>query len=257
MTAKATFLIHLTMLISAVVSPAQSAERILVFAAASMNEAVTEIGAQWTQESGTPVTVSSAASSILARQITAGAPAHIYISANDTWMDDLVTKSFIIPASVTTIASNRLVIIGHGKNAEPIDVRQLPELLANTRLAIGITGSVPAGMYGKAALTNLGVWDDVAQRIAETDNVRAALQLVANGDAHYGVVYQTDTKLSDDVSITLVFPLDSHPSITYRAGLVDSAQLTSEAAAFLAFLESPEAQAILSSHGFLTSVIEK
>lgn len=239
---------------------------IIVFAAASLKNALDDVAASFMASSGHDVRVSYAGSSRLARQIMAGAPADLFISANRKWMDVLETRGAIAPGSRHDILRNTLVLIAHGlaKNANTstsaparpssgqiIDSAfDLAARLGDGRLAVGMTSAVPAGMYAKSALTSLGLWAGVAGQLAETDNVRAALALVARGEAPLGIVYATDAAASDDVHLIGRFPETSHPPITYPAALTTNAGKQEPAGAFLAYLTSPEAHTIFVRHGF-------
>lgn len=214
---------------------------ITVFAAASLKEPLDLIAADFGG-----VTVAYGGSGTLARQVSLGAPADVVILANSDWMDFLEGEGRITDR--TDILSNALVLVAH----DPIPVDLTPESLTSAlgdgRLAMGFTASVPAGIYGKAALVELGLWDAVATQVAEVDNVRAALALVARGEVPLGIVYATDARVVPDLHIAASFPSDSHPPIRYVAGLASDAP---DAAAFLAYLQTPEAQAIFATAGFL------
>ncbi len=218
---------------------------LIVFAAASLKTALDDAIAAW---GGDPVTVSYAGTATLARQIAFGAPADLFISANVAWMDDLRAKQLIRAETVQSWLGNALVLIGPAGKA-PLAPGDLPEALGTGRLAIGLTRAVPAGIYGKAALENLGLWGAVKDRLAETDNVRAALAIVARGEAPFGLVYASDAAASAAVSVVAHLPADSHPPIRYPAAITtDSSH--SAAAPFLAYLASPEAEAFFTDAGF-------
>lgn len=225
----------------------------LVLAAASLQESLTEAAAAWAAKGHPPPVLSFAASSALARQIEAGAPADLFISADEPWMDAVARKGLIRPATRTSFLANRLVLIAPASSRARVAIRPgfpIARLLGNGRLAMADPEAVPAGKYGKAALTRLGVWGDVARRVVGAENVRAALALVERGAAPLGIVYATDARASKAVRIVGVFPADSHPPITYP--LATLAKSTSaEAEGFHRFLLSPQAGAIFVRHGFV------
>ncbi|WP_234172536.1 molybdate ABC transporter substrate-binding protein [Ruegeria pomeroyi] len=227
---------------------AARAEQVTVFAAASLKTALDEIAAGFEAATGNTVTLSFAGSSVLARQIGLGAPAQVFISANPEWMDWLADQGRIDPASRRDLVSNRLVLItpaGHA-SSDP-----LADLTASTgRIAMALVEAVPAGIYGKAALTHLGLWDQLAPRVVQTDNARAALALVATGAVPYGIVYATDARADPRVTQLLTFATDSHPPILYPAALV-AGQENAAARSFLVHLFGAEAQAAFVRHGFL------
>lgn len=229
-----------------------AAEEITVFAASSLTNAMTEVEAGFEAATGHDVTVAYAGSSALARQIRQGAPADVFISANADWMDALEADGLLAPGTRVDLLSNALVLIAADAEADPVEIgpdMDLPALLGTGRLAMALVEAVPAGLYGKAALTSLGQWDAVAPKVAQAGNVRAALALVALGEAPFGIVYATDSKAEEAVSVVGTFPADSHPPITYPAaalGRSDTA-LTGE---FLAYLRGAEARAIFEAEGF-------
>lgn len=199
-----------------------AAGEVVVFAAASLKGALDEIADAFTEETGHRVTLSYAGSGQLARQIIQGAPADIYISANIRWMDEVEKAGLLADGTRRDLLGNSLVLIAHGE-AAPVEIgpeTDLPAMLDGGRLAMGLVSSVPAGIYGKAALENLGLWDDVAADVAQTDNVRAALALVSVGEAPYGIVYATDAAEDAHVRVAGQFPPDSHPPIRYPVALL-------------------------------------
>jgi molybdate transport system substrate-binding protein len=233
-------------------SSSQSAPGVLIFAAASLKEVLDEIARSAEAETGTSIRVSYAASSALARQIEAGAPAHIFISADADWMDYLAAKDLVLRDSRVDLVGNRLVLVA--PVADPVQLRIAPRFplagaLGDGRLAVADPGSVPAGKYARAALTSLGVWDSVSARLAPADNVRAALALVARAEAPLGIVYRTDALVEPKVRIVDTFPAGTHPPIVYPAAL--TTQRSAEAARVLEFLRSPKARAIFERRGFL------
>lgn len=232
-------------------APTAAADQVVIFAAASLSDALERIGADWTAQSGHQVVVSGAAASALARQIQQGAPADIFISASSDWMDAVEASGDLRPGTRRDLLGNRLVLIAHGA-ASPVTIDgalDLPSLLDGGRLAMAMVDSVPAGIYGRAALTTLGLWDSVAGQVAQTDNVRTALAFVARGEAPLGIVYATDATRQPDVTVIGTFPADSHDPITYPAAI--TAQSSSDPAqALLDYLSSPPAQAVWREFGF-------
>lgn len=226
--------------------------KVTIFAAASLKNALEDINAAWTAESGKMATASFAASSALARQIEEGAPADIFVSADLKWMDYLEKEKQIRSDTRVTLLGNQLVLVAPKDSAVTVSIGKgfaLGALLGDGRLAMGNTDSVPAGVYGKEALTNLGVWSDVEGRVAQSENVRAALLLVARGEAPLGIVYATDAASDPSVRVIGTFPEDSHKPIVYPAAVTTSSA-SSDAAAYLAFLGSDKARALFEKHGF-------
>lgn len=223
-----------------------------VFAAASMKTALDEIAARFATETGETPILSFAGSSALARQIMQGAPAALFVSANAVWMDTLEAEGLILPDTRADIATGDLVLIAAPDYAGDLTIGpgvDLAGALAGERLAMALVDAVPAGLYGRAALQSLGVWDSVADRIAQADNVRAALRLVALGEAPLGIVYATDALAEPRVRVLGRFPPDSHPPIRYPAAVVAEFD-TPRAREFLEFMTGPEGQEILKRHGF-------
>ncbi len=227
-----------------------------MFAAASLKNALEETAAAFEAETGTRVVFSFAGSSALARQIQQGAPADLFVSANQAWMDVLADDGLIDPASRRDVAGNRLVLVVEARRAAapPVDIGpdlDLDALLGDGRLAMALVEAAPAGIYGKAALERLGLWRTAAPRVAQADNVRAALALVAIGAAPAGVVYASDAVAEPRVAVMGRFPADSHPPIVYPAARI-AASDAREAAAFLDHLDSPAARAIFERNGFVS-----
>ncbi|WP_424980464.1 molybdate ABC transporter substrate-binding protein [Leisingera sp. S232] len=229
----------------------QSQADITVFAAASTKTALDEAAAAFEERTGQQVTLSYAGSPALARQIQLGAPADIFISANSGWMDVLQQDGLTDPATRQDLLSNRLVLIAHGDNAPLLDLEtsDLAQVLGDGRLAMALVDAVPAGIYGKAALASLAQWLAVEPKVAQTTNVRAALALVASGEAPLGVVYATDAAASPAVSVVAAFPQGSHPEIVYPAAAIADREGTGTQA-FLDFLRSPAVMEIFERHGF-------
>lgn len=231
---------------------AQSAERPVVFAAASLKNALDEINAAWLAETGKQATISYAASSALAKQIEAGAPADVFISADLDWMSYVSERGLTQKESETTLVGNRLVLIAPAESGVQASLAprfDLAALLGDGRLAMANVDAVPAGKYGKAALESLGVWAAVKDKVAQAENVRAALALVAAGEAPLGIVYRSDAAADRSVRIIAEFPENSHPPIVYPAAFL-AASSNRDAAAFLAFLQSPVAGHVFASQGF-------
>jgi molybdate transport system substrate-binding protein len=230
-----------------------SAEEIVVFAAASLKNALDDVTVAWTAAGGEAVAVSYAGSSALARQIQQGAPADLFISANVDWMDTLEEDGLIAAGTRQDLLRNRLVLIAHGKDRAKVEIDaafDLTALLGEKRLAMALVDAVPAGVYGKAALTSLGLWESVAPQVVQADNVRAALALVARGEAAYGIVYATDAVAEDNVTEIATFPAETHAPIVYPVAL--TSESTHPAAAdFLAFLASRNARPLFERQGFV------
>jgi len=241
-------------LTTAALAPAPvSADEIIVFAAASMTNALAEIERTFEASTGHDVVISLAGSSALARQIQQGAPADIFISANPGWMDTLEKDGLVEPGTRFDLLNNSLVLIAHGAGAEPVAMgsdMNLAGLLGEGRLAMALVDSVPAGIYGKASLESLGLWDDVEAKVAQADNVRAALALVATGEAPYGIVYATDAVAEKNVTVVGTFPADSHPPIVYPAADLANRDFPAEAE-FLAYLRGTEAREAFERQGFV------
>ena len=237
----------LKLLLCLIATPLWAGE-VTVFAAASMKTALDRVAEAFTQATGHQVTRSYAGSSALARQIQLGAPAELFISANVAWMDLLEEGGHIQPDSRIHLAGNRLVLIGPA-GAAPVDPgADLVALLNGGRLAMALVDAVPVGIYGKAALEHLGQWSALAPHVAQADNARAALALVAVGAAPLGVVYATDARADPRVSVLAEFTPESHPPIAYPAGATPGAG--DAAMAFLSFLQTPEAKSLFVEEGF-------
>ena len=232
-------------------SQAVAQEPVTVFAAASMKNALDAANAAWVSQGGPKVSVSYAASSALARQVEAGAPADLYISADRDWMDYLAERKLINDESRVDLLGNRLVLIGT-QGAAPVKIEpgfDLAGLLAGGKLAMASPDSVPAGKYGKAALETLGVWPSVEASVAGAENVRAALLLVSRGEAPFGIVYQTDAVADPGVTVVATFPEDTHPPIVYPVALVAGSD-SPQAGAYLEFLKSEKAKPLFEAQGF-------
>ena len=229
------------------------ARSVLVFAAVSLKGALDEVGALVARRTGVALKASYAATSLLAKQIEEGAPADVFVAADEQWMDYLAERRLIAPASRVDVVGNRLVLIAPADRVPALRIAPgfalAAALGAGGRLAVADPANVPAGRYGKAALTALGVWDSVANRIAPTDNVRAALAFVARGEAPLGIVYASDVVAEPGVRVVDTFPGNTHPPIRYPAAL--TVRASKDAGAVLAVIASPEARAVFVKHGFL------
>lgn len=232
--------------------PVAGETSITVFGAASTTNAITEISGIFERVARVKVRHSFASSSALARQIAAGAPADIYLSADPKWMDYLAERDMIEPDSRVDLLGNRIVFIAskeHPLSLSGTSIAELIELLGDDRLAMGDPAHVPGGIYGKQALVNLGLWSRVEAKLAPTRDVRAALSLVERGEAPLGVVYATDAAISEKVDVIRSLPADSHQPIVYPVALVKG-RATATARDFLVFLGSPEAREIYRRYGF-------
>ena len=228
------------------------ADEVVVFAAASLKTALDQVAAEFEAETGHTVSLAYAGSNALAKQIIEGAPADIFLSAAENWMDEVEKAGNLVPDTRSDLLGNRLVLIAHGKDAAPVEITgdlDLPALLNGGKLAMGLVDSVPAGQYGKAALEHLGLWQATEASVAQADNVRAALSLVALGEAPYGIVYATDAAAEDNVSVIGTFPADSHKPITYPAALLTGASDAADTAFFEA-LSGEAADKIFEAQGF-------
>src|SRR5882762_7277792 len=225
---------------------------ITVFAAASMKNALDDINAAFLKATGTKVVASYAASSALAKQLEQGAPADIFASADLEWMDYSAGKKTIKDDTRVNLLGNRLVLIApKDSKIDTVAIVQgfdLAKLIGDGRIATGEVSSVPVGKYAKGALEKLGIWASVEKKFAMTDNVRAALALVARGEAVLGIVYETDAKVEPGVKIVGAFPADSHPPIVYPVAATVTAR--PEATAYLNFLRSGAAKAVFETYGF-------
>ena len=247
------YFLALTILFGSSYSPALAQDKSLtVFAAASMKNALDDISAAYTARTGIRIVASYAASSALAKQIEQGAPADIFASADTDWMDYAIGKRTINEPTRANLLGNSIVLVA------PKDSRldkvaigpgfDLSKLAGDGRIATGDVKSVPVGKYARAALEKLGAWQTAEPKFAMAESVRAALALVARGEAPLGIVYSTDAKVEPGVRIVSTFPADSHPAIIYPAAVTATAK--PEAASYLAFLRSSAAKAIFEKYGF-------
>ena len=250
-------LILLALLLAAVTAP-EAAGAQTIFAAASLTDAMREIGALWQQsgwrQSGHPAPqMSFAASSTLARQIEQGAPASVFASADEQWMDYLAKRNLIIPDTRHDLLGNDLVLVVPANQPTHVDIRpgfNLAGLLgAGGRLAVGDPAHVPVGIYAEQALRKLGLWPSVADHLARTDDVRSGLLLVERGEAPAGIVYATDAATTQGVMIAGRFPAGSHDPVTYPFAMVKGGD-TPQARAFFDFLFGPQARKVFEQRGF-------
>lgn len=227
--------------------------QVSVFAAASCTDALNEIGKAYVASGGKAIVPSFASSSTLAKQIENGAPANIFISADEQWMNYLADKSLLAAGTRFNLLGNRVVLIApKDSSVGKVEIGQgfpLANLLGDGRLAVGDPAHVPVGIYTQAALEKLGVWGTVQSKLAPADSVRAALAFVERGETPFGVVYATDAAASDKVKIVGVFPEDSHPPVVYPAALI-AGKDTAEAKEFFAFLKGDQAKDIFRRYGF-------
>ena len=242
-----------TLVTATACSPALAQDKTLtVFAAASMKNALDDIDAAYTAKTGIKVVVSYAASSALAKQIEQGAPADVFISADTDWMDYAIGKKNINEPTRVNLLGNSIVLIAP-KDSKIDSVAigpsfDLAKFIGDGKIATADVKSVPVGKYAKAALEKLGAWEAAEPKFAMTENVRAALALVARGEAALGIVYSTDAKVEPGVKIVGTFPTDSHPAIIYPVAATTTAK--AETADYLAFLRSSAAKAIFEKYGF-------
>ncbi|MCX7230831.1 MAG: molybdate ABC transporter substrate-binding protein [Burkholderiales bacterium] len=226
----------------------------VVFAAASLKEALDAASAAWAKQSGARASISYAASSALARQIDQGAPADVFVSADGTWTAWLEGRGRLRAGSVAPLLTNRLVLVAPAAGPGPV-LRLAPgvplasALGTDGRLAVGDVAAVPAGRYARAALESIGAWPSVSGRLAQSENVRVALTLVARGEAPLGIVYATDALAEPKVRVVDTFPEAAHPPIVYPIAIVAGTR-SSRAQGYVDFLRSPAGLAVFAAHGF-------
>lgn len=229
------------------------AQELTVFAAASLTDALKDIAGLWVEAGHRPLRLSFGASSTLARQIEQGAPANVFASADQKWMDYLAEKQLIAAGTRKSLLGNQLVLVTVADKPVQVVLKKgvdLASLLgADGRLATGDPKHVPVGIYAEQALKSLGAWDAIQPRLARTEDVRAALLLVERGEAPLGIVYATDAAVSKGVKVAGVFPADSHDPVTYPFAVTKTGD-TAEARALLVFLGGPEARAVFVRRGF-------
>lgn len=246
------FILSLLAFLSLTASNGWAAETVKVFAAASLKDALEDVGAAWKAANGKDITVVAAASSALAKQIAEGAPADVFISADLKWMDELQARNLIRPETRKNLLGNTLVLVGSESSPASLDLKDataFAKLLDGQKLAVANVEAVPAGRYAKEALTRLGLWRIAEPNLAQSENVRAALALVSRGEAIAGIVYGSDMNKEKQARIIATFPEGSHAAIVYPMALV-AGQENPDAALFAAFLSSPEAAAIFTANGF-------
>ncbi|MEO8309380.1 MAG: molybdate ABC transporter substrate-binding protein [Pseudomonadota bacterium] len=231
---------------------AQAAQQVLtVFAAASLTDVMEDVGKVYTSKTKVAVRFSFAASSVLARQVESGAPADVFVSADQEWMDYLAARKLIQPATRRDVVTNALVLVAPSDSKLQLKIAPGFALTAalgqKGRIATGDPSSVPVGKYARAALTKLGVWSSVENRIIPADNVRTALNFVARGEAPLGIVYATDAKAESKVRVVDTFPAATHELIAYPAAALSK---SADAAAFVTFLGSESARGIFDKAGF-------
>jgi molybdate transport system substrate-binding protein len=225
----------------------------LVFAAASLQESLNAVADAWAAKHHERPTISFAASSALAKQIDAGAPADLFISADEPWMDDVQKNGLVAPGTRVSFLANKLVLVAPAGSGGTMAIKPgfaLAKALGDGKLAMADPDSVPAGKYGKASLTALGVWPQVQGKVVRGDSVRAALAFVERGEAPYGIVYATDALASKKVRIAGVFPDASHPPITYPIARLSAAS-SAEAEGFRLFVISKQGREIFRKYGFI------
>ena len=224
----------------------------VVFAAASLKNALDEINQNWERQTGKKATLVYAGSNVLAKQIEAGAPADLFISADQDWMDYAASKKLLQSNTRVNLLGNTMVLIASKDAALSVkaDRMDIASLLGSGRLAMGNLDAVPAGKYGKAALERLGEWEAVKDKVAQAENVRAALLLVSRGEAPLGIVYGSDAVSDPTVKVVATFPPDSHPPIIYPAALIAGSTNT-DAPPFLKYLGSAAAKHVFEAQGFI------
>ncbi len=243
-------------LVIALATPIVAADDVLIFAAASLTNALDAMKPLILKDTGISVRASYASSAVLAKQMEAGAPADLFISADTEWMDYLAQRKLVVTPIYAEFAGNSLVLVTPASSAVKFSIRSgmhLSALLGGGRLALGDPASVPAGKYARAALEHLNAWDDVKDRLAPGENVRAALQLVARGECPLGIVYSSDATIEPSVRVIGTFPADSHPPIVYPAAMTTRAAGSAPGRVF-AWLKTPAAKSVLARYGFDAAV---
>ncbi len=249
---KSLAMVALCAVLTQVAAPTRAADKVTIFAAASLKNALDAVSHAWTAETTKETTISYAASSALAKQIEEAAPADIFMSADLDWMNKLAEAKFIADGSVVNLLGNDIVLIAPVDSKAEIRIEpgfDLAGPIGDGRLAMADVKAVPAGKYGKAALQSLGVWTSVEDKVAMAENVRAALKLVSTGEAVLGIVYATDARAESGVRVIGTFPASSHPAIIYPVGIVATSR-NADAAEFVKYLQGTKAQAIFKEQGF-------
>jgi len=229
-----------------------AAADVTVFAAASLKESMDDVARQFEAATGNKVIVAYGASNALARQIEAGAPADLFISADMEWMDDLDQRHLLVPDSRSNLLRNALVLIAPASSAAVLKIVPnfgLAAALGSDKLAMANPDSVPAGKYGKSALESLGVWSSVEKQVARAENVRAALALVSRGEAPFGIVYRTDAMADKGVKVVDTFPPSSYPPIVYPVALL-AAGGSPSARTLLDFMRAAATRPVWEKYGF-------
>ncbi|GAC1425512.1 MAG: molybdate ABC transporter substrate-binding protein [Acidobacteriaceae bacterium] len=224
----------------------------VVFAAASLKNALDDIAGSWAKEGKPPVKLVFAASNTLAKQIEQGAPADLFFSADLDWMEYAQSKGLIQDGTRVSLLGNNIVLIAPKNSTATVTLElgmNLAAALGSGRLAMGNFDAVPAGKYAKVALEKLGAWDGVKEKIAQAESVRAALLFVSRGEAPLGIVYATDAVADPNVKVIAIFPSDSHPPIVYPVAVTKDAK-NADAGAFLSYLRAPVAKAAFVNQGF-------
>lgn len=242
-----------SVLVAGLATQAQAADKVTVFAAASLTNAMQDIAAQYQKEKGVQVVSSFASSSTLARQIEQGAPADLFISADQQWMDYSISKQQIVENTRYTLLGNELVLVAAKASkidkVEIDDKTQWIKLLGDSRLAVGDPDHVPAGIYAKEALQKLGAWSTLEPKLARASDVRGALALVEREEAPLGIVYGSDAIASKKVKVVGTFPASSHKPVEYPMAIVKDHEKP-EVRAFYDYLKTPAASAIFKQYGF-------
>ena len=248
------FVLAATLGLATLPGSARAQDAVTVFAAASLTDALRALGQDWAARGNPAPRFSFAASSALARQIEQGAPADLFMSADEEWMTYLQQRDLIVTDTRVSPIGNALVLVAPADAARPVALERGTDLRAllgpNGRIATGDPAHVPVGRYAQAALTWMGQWDAIAPRLARADNVRAALLLVERGEAPFGIVYATDAAASRGVRVVGTFPIASHTPVTYPFALTRRAAANPQARALLAFLTGPEARPTWQRFGF-------
>ena len=233
-----------------IASSIAQADRVMVFAAASLKNALDEIAASFEQTEPHSVVFNFAGSSQLARQVIADAPADVLITANTLWMDEVEKARSIQPDSRFDVTSNQLVIASNQKQTIQLNPENLHDFLSGKRIAMALVDAVPAGMYAKQALSHFGVWDTIKASVVQADNVRSALRFVVLQETPLAIVYQSDVISENNIYVAAIFPEESHTTIRYPAALTMHGVQSDGAIRFHQYLQTSDAQQILSRHGF-------
>jgi len=242
----------LLLVLSLLLGPWARADEIMVFAAASLTDALGEIGKAYEAKSGDKMVASYASSSDLARQIEHGAPADLFISADPQWADYLDQRGLIEKGSRVNLLSNELVLVAPAGSQASLAIAPdfpLDRALGDNRLAVGDPDHVPAGIYARQALETLGVWRSVEGKLARAGSVRAALAFVERGECPLGIVYRSDALSDSKIRVVGTFPAGSHPPVIYPAVLV-AGRHSKAAGAFLNYLLTPDAALVFKKYGF-------